>query len=759
MNTHPSPQTLRLQSAFKVALSMVLCYWYVLWMDWGYTHYGAYAIIFCSLDTTGASVEKGLMRFVGTCVGILVAFVLIGCIGDNRWLMMAAMAVYLVGVGWGIQTSRYTYAWYVGGFVPLVVWSSNYPHFETAFSFGVYRWLETVAGIVSYSIVDVLLWPRSSGQQLRINAQPLWDQVIELFKETRDQLRQSEVKSVAALRGKIANRYAEVDFDLQQATLDTPQVASHRKTWAEVRKLGTAFFVHLELWRESVIDCRHLSLGEVLPEMDKVVDRIERRLEQVHLLWSEALRDSRPLLQDNGAGAESKVDLTVLPTDEVKPVASVFQAMPSAHRAAVQNLAHRLDVLDQDTDRLVRRLRVLAELDRQADLPQALVEEAEPVYWPRIWNVDRFVTGLYPAIAFVSAFLFWIYFQPPTGAGQVQMTGTLSLMVLRQRMNPVALTVVFVLTFLVIVAPMVWVVMPALNTPEELLTLVFVYTFVFCYWGAKTPVLKIAPLAAFVTVAQISNSQHYSFQLTTDSALMILLAGPFLSISWYLVTPMRPEKALLRALERFRQGCARICNGFIDGDERTRRDALEMMVLPAAGAIRGVQGNLRISKLNPEESEQQLNDLLDGVQHVSSQLIATQNAYRRTEEMQAVIPGRMRELNQVAGQVNTAAQDLFAHWSHFESSKEWSGADPSTSAAVEQLEEAINQMAIRHAASETNAEVADLRNDSPASSSFRAALDAYYILLGSLRGLVRALANVNRVIDRIDWPGITASRF
>ncbi len=81
---------------------MTLCYAFALWMDWGLIHYGAHAIIFCSLSTTGTSVEKGLMRFAGTCVGTLVSFALIGMIGDNRWPMMIALALYLVGIGWGI---------------------------------------------------------------------------------------------------------------------------------------------------------------------------------------------------------------------------------------------------------------------------------------------------------------------------------------------------------------------------------------------------------------------------------------------------------------------------------------------------------------------------------------------------------------------------------------------------------------------------------------------------------------------------------
>ena len=56
----------QLQEAFKLALSMMLFYWLALWMNWDLPKFGALAIIVVSLSTTGASLNKGVMRVAGT---------------------------------------------------------------------------------------------------------------------------------------------------------------------------------------------------------------------------------------------------------------------------------------------------------------------------------------------------------------------------------------------------------------------------------------------------------------------------------------------------------------------------------------------------------------------------------------------------------------------------------------------------------------------------------------------------------------------
>ena len=151
----------RLKIAFKFALSMMLAYWLALYMNWELPQYAGLAIVLISLDTQRASFLKGTLRIVGSLIGILIGFLIIDWFGQNRWGFLCFVASYLLFVSYFMQRSKFSYAWFVAGFVPLLVWSHSYMNVSVAFGYGVYRFLETAAGIVIYMLLSILLWPNT----------------------------------------------------------------------------------------------------------------------------------------------------------------------------------------------------------------------------------------------------------------------------------------------------------------------------------------------------------------------------------------------------------------------------------------------------------------------------------------------------------------------------------------------------------------------------------------------------------------------
>ena len=79
---------IRLQEAFKLALSMMLMYWLALFMDWDMPKYGGLAIVLISLGTVGASLEKGLLRIAGTTFGLAVGLLSLALFAQDRWTTM-----------------------------------------------------------------------------------------------------------------------------------------------------------------------------------------------------------------------------------------------------------------------------------------------------------------------------------------------------------------------------------------------------------------------------------------------------------------------------------------------------------------------------------------------------------------------------------------------------------------------------------------------------------------------------------------------
>jgi uncharacterized membrane protein YccC len=163
----------QIQEAFKLALSLTLFYWLALWMDWDLPKYGALAIVLISLGTAEASVGKGALRVLGTTAGLAVGMLGVALFAQEPWLNLLFLSSYLLFVGYRLQASRFPYAWFVAGFLPPLVWATTYGDVDSTFHFAVARYLETTAGVLIYSLVTLLVWPRYA-QGASDGASPVW---------------------------------------------------------------------------------------------------------------------------------------------------------------------------------------------------------------------------------------------------------------------------------------------------------------------------------------------------------------------------------------------------------------------------------------------------------------------------------------------------------------------------------------------------------------------------------------------------------
>lgn len=526
----PSENVFHLRQAFKLALSMVLFYWLALSMNWDVPHYGGLAIVIISLGTSGATIEKGMARFVGTTIGVIVGFVVLSLFNYDRWALLFAFALYLALIGYFMQASRYSYAWYVAAFVPLVVWGDNYPHFNSAFYFGVFRYLETTAGILIYTGVDLVLWPRLAGDQLGEQGIEFWSDIRELFQSCRQQLAGTQSVADSDRVKKLTGSLTQVTSTLQDAYLDTPVVRAQRRVW-EVWRLHAGDLVDaLVAWQECASVTADSNLGRLLPGLDAQMSIFEERFERIATLWQprqatndSSDRDDSPLLET-----------LIFDVDE-----SAASESDRSSRSDLTHFLHHLEVVDEASRGLLRTSRVLAGLDRSS--PPSVSPRHKHVSRLFGWERGRLIQALFPPAAFIAAFFFWIFVNPPTGPKVPMFAGILALVLLRTPMNPLPLLVVFLLSIFVAVAPLYWLVMPSLSTGFELLSLIFVYSFFFGYLGRWSPALKSGPIIMFVSMTGISNQQSYSFNGTVDGALMILLAGGIMAVVYYFFTSLHPK--------------------------------------------------------------------------------------------------------------------------------------------------------------------------------------------------------------------------
>ncbi len=114
-----------------------------------------------TMPTRPASLEKGLLRIIGTMAGALSGYLLIGWIAyDHAACCLVLFAVSAIAL-YGMAVSPHGYAWMLFGitFNLVVLVSLNDP--SQAFSVAVYRFLEVLVGTACALLVAILLAPEA----------------------------------------------------------------------------------------------------------------------------------------------------------------------------------------------------------------------------------------------------------------------------------------------------------------------------------------------------------------------------------------------------------------------------------------------------------------------------------------------------------------------------------------------------------------------------------------------------------------------
>ncbi|MBL7216465.1 MAG: FUSC family protein [Desulfobacteraceae bacterium] len=730
-------QRINLQEAFKLALSVVLFYWLAFWMNWDMPKYGGLAIAVISLDTTGASLRKGLMRIIGTMVGLAVGFLVIGWLAQDRWGNMLFLASYYVVISYFMQGSRYGYAWLVAGFLPSLIWAETYGNVDFAFHYATFRYLETTAGVVVYTLVSALIWPRSAGRQLNRQGKDLWAGIRKLFGLYRHQLTDGVLSAEASdLRTGLAGNVAQMLTTLQAAYVDTQRVMEQKRVWevlcVNVRALGDA----LELWREGIDDYRHLDLERLLPRFGSGLETIDKRLQRIADLWQARQAP------DDDVGTDDDADLLEpLGLDLDGPAGA---ELPRFDRAALLSSVQQLQILDLTSRELLRTLRVLAGIDTSRGF--RVQSEQRDLFLPSPWQPEWLIKALFPAVCFIVCYIFWIYINPPGGPMVPMMAGAMALSVVMSGMNPGQFLIWMLVIMWAIVAPVYFFVMPALNTGFEILSLLFVYTFFFAVLGGRWPLLRLLPLLLLVLMADIRNQQTYSFIGLVDGGIMFTLVFGSIVVVQMLLSSIRPEQILLRTIRRFFHGCAKITEGFSlyrpknrTKGQKLRKRYYQSMVLPVPRQLQAVEKNLNY-KLFPRNSPGKVKRLMDNLQSISFRLQAVEIAFNRVITR---FPHLMETLNPLKNEARARLQRVFKSWASFE------GTDvlEDQRAALQELSRGLEQ---RLDAREKTGEP-DLTDE-------RAPRE-FYALLGTVRGLFQAMVETQNVIKEINWGQWAAKRF
>lgn len=515
------------REAIKTGFAMVLALGIALRMDFLNPYWAGFAVAFISLDTAGQSLNKGVLRMLGTLMALVVALGLAAWFPQQRWGMMLALTPWIGLCSYKIAGNRRQYFWFVSAFVVIIVMIKAGGSSLDLFREAVARVEETALGIGVYALVSVSLWPRTSRDALERSARGLVDVQLQLFQAYRGLLAgRGRLEDSRPLRLKADQAIKQLGAVLAAAETDTYVVWELRHAWRSLHQSSLALLRAFGRWRTAMPEVQGLDLARILPGAEPALQELEARI----------ARTGRVLDGDDDGVAPQAIDVSPGPGAEL----SLFE------RAAVVQLVTQLRRIDDETRAVLQAVRDIRGSGRVV---------TPPIAAPRRLSLDpdRLRVSANVIATMWVGFLLWIWVDPPGHAGFWFGATLYALLSALSRQSVVGMVPGVLLGILVGGIAYV-LVMPHLSGFGELAILIFVAIAGGSYLlaGPQRGGTRSAYMAMFLVAISLDNrDQTYSFASYANSSAAYLLGIGLTVAMGGFPSSQRPEKVFLRLLSRF----------------------------------------------------------------------------------------------------------------------------------------------------------------------------------------------------------------
>ena len=527
------PLSRKAKEAIKTALALTIAYAIALAMDWDKPYWAGFTVAFTSLSTYGQSLNKAAMRMAGTGLSIGVAFVLIALFPQERWLLIVFLSAWLGFCTYMMGNPERGYFWNVAGFVCVVICISAGPDAANAFDIAVLRAQETGLGVLVYSVVASLLWPKRSGPGFEAAVRQLLAAQLGLFEGCRGLRRgEADAAQIRELTAQLRQAQAHFIQMLDAAEADTFEVWEQASQWRAFRQHAAALTTSLEHWRDSVLGLQDVDIYRLCPGLNEVSAALAQRFRDIQGILDGRLPTTEleriELILDKAAARE----LGAFQLAELAAAGARWREFETLTRAIVTDLA------------AIKGAPELARGEVFAGMQAA----------PFVIDQDRLVSAGRAMLILWGAYLAWIYVPDlPGGVTVVSMAAPFGMIMVGTPQLRVAQ--IFWPAFIsTLWAGLIYIfILPRLSTFVELGLLIFVTTFTIGYFYAapQKALGKAFGIAMFLVVAQISNDQVYSFMVVANTALMLPIVFSILFIAAYIPYSPDPDKHVLRLLARY----------------------------------------------------------------------------------------------------------------------------------------------------------------------------------------------------------------
>ena len=711
------------RQSVRVALAMVLAYYISLAMGWEKPHWAGLAVALCSLGTVGGSINKGLLRILGTALAGAVAIALLILFPQDRWTYLVVATLFVGYSAYMMGHSSRWYLWSIAGYVMALLALAGGPDGATTFETVVLRIQQTAMGVVVYSLVAALLWPRPAIEPLMQRVHGLVDVQRRLIAHDAAILMHTRSDVDApALRMQATRGTAQLPADIDAAELDSFEVWETRRQWRRcVADLG-ALNEALERWRHGFPELGQLDLERLMPHLATLAAELDARLAEVgRMLGGEAPRRGP---QEVAARLDEEALAAMTPFDCAALVCS-------------QDQLHRIERLTRALFDTVADIRGFGEPTRQGH-----AERRSAALWTL--DPDRLTAAVRAFVAVWLVLLACIYIPSfPMPAGVIPVTAALVIQLAIVPQLSTGLLVAPALGGIVVAGVFSIFVMPPLSSFLGLGVAIFIAVFLLCYLFSKPSqdLARSLVLAQFVMVILVSNEQTYDFLYIANTAQMWLFGIGAVWISGWFPISFQPQQVVFKQLHRFLRSADRLM-----------------------GAVRGEPGHwpqrmaLAFHKHEVTTLPGKLDRWLAALPAVADGGVPREQVQALADSLHA-LSGRVRELLEVRGVAQSPAivRELIADM------RAWRlgiqdvlvalAADPAGVEAGRLRTQLDAKLQTIEARMET---ALDTATKDEASTE---ELDNMYRMLGAYRGVSEALVSFASQAGAIDWPRVREARF
>ncbi len=550
---------------------MVIAYYISLSMGWSHTHWAGLAVALCLLDTVGDSLNKGLLRILGTVAAGFMALLLAALFPQDRWsyLLCATLYISLCTYMAG-HTSRW-YFWFIGGYVMALLALAGGPTGASLFETVVLRVQQTSMGVTVYTLVSVLLWPRWKAPALTQTFGNLAEIERGIIGHCFAMLGgEPDDTDATKLCGQAAGILGRLSSVVNGAELDSFEVWQTRRLW---RRCATGFATLnevLERWRSGFADLAKLEVARFLPNLQALGAEFDARLAAVGRMLSGEPPGHRcvriPVELDKEAEASrSQFDR-----------AALIQARDQLRR--IDELTRELFDICAD----IRGFGSAVKPGRSAPRPTP----AYPI------DLDRLEIAV-RAFSTVWIILFACIYIPgfPMPPGVIPVAAAVSIMFALTPEVPVQKFIAPILGSVAFAGVFHIFAMPHLHDFAGLGTGIFIAIFLICFvlWKPEQAGARGLGTSMFVMVILVNNQQYYDFLYVVNFGLMTQLAIAAFWIASFFPISFRPQDVILRQMRRFLISCAQLASV---GHDDARRHLLRMPLAFHLQEVRSLPGKI-----------------------------------------------------------------------------------------------------------------------------------------------------------------------